>query len=78
MPDVSGIGFNPTFQPAGFPGFQPDFAFQYMAAFASSSAPVPAIARVVCQFQLLQRSPEVSETTEKAKGFTLLSQTMST
>ena len=36
------MGFNPVFQPAGFPGFQPCFASQYMAAFASSSAPVPA------------------------------------
>ena len=34
------------------------------------------ITLVVCQFQLLQRSPEVSETTEKAKGLHLLSQRM--
>jgi len=28
--------FNSTFQPAGFPGFQPGVASQYMAAFARS------------------------------------------
>ena len=44
------MGINPVFQPAGFPGFQPCFASQYVAAFASSSASVPAQNYSGCTF----------------------------
>ena len=44
------MGFNPVFQPAGFPGFQPCFASQYKAAFASSSVSVPAQNYSGCTF----------------------------
>ena len=57
------MGFNPVFHPAGFPGFQPCFASQYTAAFASSSAPVPAQNYSGCTFNFsyskeAQKSPK--------------------
>ena len=57
------MDFNPAFQPAGFPGFQPGFASQYMAPFTSSSGPVPAQNYSGCTFNFnyskeAQKSPK--------------------
>ena len=57
------MGFNPVFQPAGFPGLQHCFASQYVAAFASSAAPVPAQNYSGCMFNFsyskeAQKSPK--------------------